>query len=160
IVRRLDEERTLGGARCLLRAALALALLGAEGLARLAAQTQPGAHALPVGPEAPLDPALEPGWAHAYPQNTIDFMPDPRGPPEERGAELAEAVGKLKAGDMLMISGGTYSMRKLFNISAEGTPWAPVWVTARPYEQVVITRPDARQNVIDVGAPMGGPARY
>ncbi len=136
-------------------------LAAPAGLATLRAQgVDPGAHAALVGPDAPLDPALEPSWSHATPQRIVDLEPDPRGSPIEHGEELAEAVAKLKAGDMLRISGGVYSMRKLFNISAAGTPWAPVWVMARPYEKVVITRPDARQNVINVGAPMGGPARY
>src|SRR5262245_7736636 len=107
-----------------------------------------------------LDPGLEPAWSHAIPRRIIDFMPDPRGTPIEHGAELQKAVAALQPGDMLQIGGGTYSMRSMFNISVQGTPYAPVWITTRPFEKVVITRPDERQNVINVGAPNQGPARY
>jgi hypothetical protein len=112
-----------------------------------------------AGPEAELPRDLVPAWAEARPSRIIEHHSDPRGGAVERGIQLALAALALKPGDMLKIGGGTYSIPKLFNLSLQGLPTAPIWIVPEHDQRVVITRPDNGQNVINLGG-LGTPARY
>lgn len=76
----------------------------------------------------------------------------------DRGKALVEQVAKLQPGDALIIAAGTYSVNRLWDITCRGTADAPIRITAKPGTRVVITRPDNRQNVMNVG--MQQPIEY
>jgi hypothetical protein len=112
-----------------------------------------------AGPSATLPRDMVPEWAEARPSRIIEHHSDPRGGAVQRGIELALAALKLEPGDMLKIGGGTYSIPKLFNLSLQGRPTAPIWIVPEHDQRVVITRPDNAQNVINLGG-LNQPARY
>lgn len=86
----------------------------------------------------------EPPWANAKPQRVIQHTnPD--------GETLVRAVASLRPGDQLVIASGTYSVDRLWDIDVSGTAEAPIWILAEPGTRVVITRRDAKQNVVNVG---------
>ncbi len=67
-------------------------------------------------------------------------------------------MAALAPGDRLEIAAGTYRVDRLWDIRASGTAEAPVWIVAAEGAQVVITRSDDRQNVVNVA--QGGPVSY
>jgi hypothetical protein len=94
----------------------------------------------------------EPSWASAKPRRTLQVQHAADQTDEENGAALAQAVGALKPGDMLKISPGRYSIARKFDVDLQGTEEAPIWIVgADPDRLPVITRPDSRQNVMNVG---------
>ncbi|MBE7491714.1 MAG: right-handed parallel beta-helix repeat-containing protein [Planctomycetes bacterium] len=108
---------------------------------------------------SPYDPA----WAAVKPLRTVQHAYNAKQTPEQNGAALKTALVALKAGDCLVIEAGTYSLAGgMFELNVAGTEKAPVWVTAAESKgepaRVVITRPDARQNVLNVGG--AAPARF
>lgn len=127
----------------------ALALIG---------QTAPsGALALGVADTTAYDPA----WASAPSLRTIPLDFDPALTPEQNGAALKSAVLGLVAGDRLVVGAGTWSVNSLFSVSAIGTAAAPIRIEAAPGAVPVITRPNAGQNVMNLGIPTsGGPLRF
>jgi hypothetical protein len=64
----------------------------------------------------------------------------------------------LVAGQALEIGAGTYSINHYAQIDLAGTAEAPIWITAAPESKVVITRPNANQNILNVG--VNQPSRY
>jgi MYXO-CTERM domain-containing protein len=64
--------------------------------------------------------------------------------------DLIGAVNNLKAGDELVLAGGTYNLTSKFTIAVSGTAQAPIIIRAKDGEVPVITRPDANQNTIDI----------
>lgn len=69
----------------------------------------------------------------------------------ESGYSLANAVGWLEPGDMLLVAPGRYSVSQKFNVDLEGTAAAPILNLEDAKRLPVITRLDARQNVFNVG---------
>jgi hypothetical protein len=61
---------------------------------------------------------------------------------------------------MLRIHGGTYSLPGIVTLDLHGTAGAPIRIVAQPGERVVLTRADASQNVLNVGALHGPPASF
>jgi hypothetical protein len=116
---------------------------------------------LPIqaGRDAPLDKWMVPPWSRGRINRFRQHNGDARQSPEQRGAALVAAMGRLQPGDHLKISAGTYSIDTIFNLTLQGTPSNPIWITARPGDRVILTRPDARQNVINVGTKKV-PARF
>jgi hypothetical protein len=95
---------------------------------------------------------LEPRWASARPRRTLQARHDPRRSDEENGAALAAALAGLAAGDRLEIAPGRYSVARKLEVSLLGTAADPIWIVgADPERPPVITRPDARQNVLNLG---------
>lgn len=85
-----------------------------------------------------------PSWAEVAPRRVIRHAnPD--------GDALVGAVAALEPGDMLVIAAGTYSVGRMWDIRVSGTPKAPVWIVADKGAKVVLTRPDALQNVLNIG---------
>jgi hypothetical protein len=68
------------------------------------------------------------------------------------GSALASAVNALSPGQELEIGSGTWSIDLWFNISVVGTAGDPIWIVASPGATPVLTRPDANQNVLNIGA--------
>lgn len=103
---------------------------------------------------SPYDPA----WSAIAPIRTIPFTYDEAKTAEQNGASLKSAIQALVPGDRLEIGGGTYSIDSYTTFNLQGTDVAPIWIVAAPDQVVTITRPDANQNIINVGA--GAPTRF
>lgn len=125
---------------------------------RLPQPIQPTATA--GSPQAPWSVgSLEPAWAGAQPLRTIQLRHDAGKSDEENGVALAAALARLQAGDRLEIEPGRYSVERRLDLDVAGTAEAPVWIVAADSERApVVTRPDARQNVVNVGG--GSPTRF
>lgn len=95
--------------------------------------------------------AYQPEWAAIAPKRVI---PHAGG----NGAGLVKAVEALQPGDKLKIAAGTYSVERMWDVRVSGTREAPIWITAAEGATVIITRPDAKQNVINIG--QGGPVAF
>jgi hypothetical protein len=89
---------------------------------------------------------------------TIRFTNNPAATTSQNGARLTTALLALVPGDRLEIGGGTYSFVPYTTLDLQGTVTAPIWITPAPGATVVITRPDANQNIINVG--VGRESRY
>jgi len=90
------------------------------------------------------DTRYAPDWADIAPQRVIKHT-------DRSGDALVKAVAALKPGDQLVLAAGTYIVDRLWDINVSGTAEAPVWIVAEEGAAVVITRPDAKQNVLNVG---------
>ncbi len=95
--------------------------------------------------------AYQPEWATIAPKRVI---PHAGGD----GAALVKAVEALQPGDKLEIAAGTYSVERMWDVRVSGTREAPIWITAAEGAAVIITRPDAKQNLINIG--QGGPVAF
>ncbi len=95
-------------------------------------------------------PTYEPAWSNIPARRVIEFKPDARND-IDRGKALVTAIAQLQPGDTLQIPAGTYSVNQLWDITCSGTEQAPVRIVAKSGDKVVVTRPDNRQNVINVG---------
>jgi hypothetical protein len=95
--------------------------------------------------------AYQPEWADIAPKRVI---PHAGGD----GAALVKAVEALQPGDKLELAAGTYSVERMWDVRVSGTREAPIWITAAEGATVIITRPDAKQNVINIG--QGGPVAF
>ena len=95
--------------------------------------------------------AYQPEWAAIAPKRVI---PHAGGD----GAALVKAVEALQPGDKLEIAAGTYSVERMWDVRVSGTREAPIWITAADGATVIITRPDAKQNLINIG--QGGPVAF
>ncbi len=103
--------------------------------------------------------SYDPDWAQLQPLRTIAVRYDSRKSAEANGTVLLQACGKLRAGDRLSIAPGRYVITSKLTLDLQGTAAAPIWiVAANPRQPPVITRPDARQNLINVGER--APCRY
>lgn len=100
----------------------------------------------------------DPTWSVLLPYRTVPFAYNEAKTSEQNGADLKAAIQALVPGDKLEIGGGTYSINSYTTFNLQGTSEAPIWIVAAPDQAVTITRPDANQNIINVGAD--APARY
>lgn len=95
---------------------------------------------------------MAPVWANVKPRRTVRIKHDSRLSDEKNGQALARLIAGLKPGEMLMIGSGRYSLAPKTVIGLKGTAKAPIWIVgADPEKKPVITRPDARQNVLNIG---------
>ncbi|MFN0075216.1 MAG: right-handed parallel beta-helix repeat-containing protein [Prosthecobacter sp.] len=85
-----------------------------------------------------------PDWANITPKRAIKHA-------EPDGDSLVKAVAALKPGDQLVIAAGTYSVERMWDIGVSGTAEAPIWIVAEDGAQVILTRPDDKQNVLNIG---------
>jgi hypothetical protein len=98
-----------------------------------------------------LAASYEPTWSTIPPKRVIQHS-------NTNGAALVKAVEALQPGDRLELAAGTYSVERMWDIGVSGTAEAPIWIVAAEGAQVVITRPDDKQNVLNVG--QGGPVKF
>ena len=100
-----------------------------------------------------------PDWGATRPAVTIALPYDGSASPATNGARLAAAVAALQPGQGLALGAGTWSVASRLDLHGIGTANAPFRLfAADPAHRPVITRPDANQNVINVGS--NAPARY
>jgi len=92
------------------------------------------------------------------PTQTISFNYNSAQTPTQNGAALAAAINALTPGQRLEIGTGTYSINMWFNVVLQGSAAAPIWIVAAAGATPVLTRPDAAQNVMNVGS--GSPTAY
>jgi len=85
-----------------------------------------------------------PTWAGIAPKRVIKHT-------TTQNDALAKAVAALQPGDQLVIAAGTYSVERMWDIGVSGTAEAPIWIVAEDGAQVILTRPDDQQNVLNVG---------
>jgi hypothetical protein len=105
---------------------------------------------------APLTYA--PAWAAVVPLRTLAHRYDGARSEADNGLALKAAIERLQPGDRLEIDAGRYTIAPRFSIDLQGTAQAPIRIAAAAGASVVITRPDANQNVINMGS--GTAARY
>lgn len=98
-----------------------------------------------------LGDSYDPSWATKSPKRSARLLVDKRLSDAQNGERLFRAIEKLRPGDQLVIGAGTYSVDRLWDLSASGSADAPIWIVAAENEEVKITRPDARQNILNVG---------
>lgn len=116
---------------------------------------------IPAQVSAPawLPQSFDPPWGGLTPRRAIPFPYDPQRTTQQNGAALAAAIKVLQPGDRLNIGAGLYTLTAKFDVSLEGTLAAPIWIAcADPKNPPVLTRPDNRQNAMNVGE--AGKARY
>ena len=99
--------------------------------------------ALPVVLHA-ADTRYAPTWAGIAPKRVIKHQ-------ATQNDALAKAVAALQPGDQLVIAAGTYSVERMWDIGVSGTAEAPIWIVAEEGAQVILTRPDDKQNVVNIG---------
>jgi len=106
-----------------------------------------------AAPEAPWDVGrTSPDWAEVVARRTLQVEYAAGKSEEENGNVLARAIQGLAPGDRLEIGPGRYSIARKFDVDLRGTAEAPIWIVgADPERLPIITRPDARQNVMNVG---------
>jgi len=92
-----------------------------------------------------------PDWAEMAPRRVIQH-------PVSDGESLVNAVAALQPGDQLVIAAGTYNVERMWDIRVSGTAEAPIWIVAEEGAQVILTRPDDKQNVLNIG--QGGEVSY
>jgi len=92
-----------------------------------------------------------PDWSEIAPKRIIRH-------PASDGDALVRAVAALQPGDQLIIAAGIYSVDKMWDIRVSGTAEAPIRIVAAEGAAVVLTRPDDRQNVLNIG--QGGAVEY
>lgn len=95
---------------------------------------------------------LQPRWAGEMPSRVIRFAYESNRSAIENGRLLADALGKLSPGDMLTIASGRYSLSPKVSLNLRGTSEKPIWIVGEKSNvPVVITRPDNKQNVLNLG---------
>ncbi len=116
----------------------------------------------PSNPPAvqPVADNYYPDWADIAPTNTISLNYSTGRTAEENGADLADAVAALQPGDKLEIGAGTWSVNRWWTINIQGRMNAPIWIEAAAGATVIITRPDANQNVMNLGVGTGNVTEY
>lgn len=93
-----------------------------------------------------------PAWGDVQPKRTLHMQNDPKKSDAENGSSLAKAIRALQPGDMLRVSAGRFSVAQKLNLDARGTAKTPIWIVGDDADDLpVITRPDARQNVLNAG---------
>ena len=90
------------------------------------------------------DTRYVPTWAGVAPKRVIKHS-------ATQNDALAKAVAALQPGDQLVIAAGTYSVERMWDVGLSGTAEAPIWIVAEEGAQVILTRPDDKQNVLNVG---------
>lgn len=100
---------------------------------------------------------FEPPWSAIKPLRVISLAYISSSSILVNGDRLRTAMLALAPGDRLEIAPGTYSISTYTNLSLAGTAQSPIWITA-PLGGVTITRPDATQNLLNIGT--SSPTRY
>lgn len=93
-----------------------------------------------IAAETPYSPV----WAGVAPKRVIQHS-------ASDGESLVKAVAALQPGDQLVISAGTYHVERMWDIRVSGTAEAPIRIVAAEGAEVVLTRSDDRQNVVNIG---------
>ncbi|MFM8573781.1 MAG: right-handed parallel beta-helix repeat-containing protein, partial [Pirellula sp.] len=94
-------------------------------------------------------PSATPTW---YPRSfrTIEHWPSVPSNSVASGIELQRAISSLKAGERLLIHRGIFSVPARLDVRLRGSSSAPICIEAAAGEQVVITRSDGVENLMDI----------
>jgi len=87
------------------------------------------------------DTSLWPSWVFDEPNTIIHAYSE---------ENVHQIMNNLNAGEKLIIHEGTYSESSWYQLQVQGTALAPVFIEGAPGEEVIITRPDANQNNINI----------
>lgn len=119
----------------------------------------PGAPS-PVATAVPGSPsyAHAPQWSVIPPTQVLSLAWDENQSDTANGAALKSAALALQPGQRLELASGTWSVDSFFSLDLAGTVQAPIWIAAAPGATPVITRPNASQNALNIGANLE--ARY
>lgn len=93
---------------------------------------------------AELESQQVPSWASYMPKRVIRHS-------TSLNDTLAKAVAALQPGDQLVIAAGTYIVERTWHLEVSGTAEAPIWIVAEEGARVILTRPDDKQNVVNIG---------
>ena len=107
--------------------------------------------AAPLSSLHAADTPYLPDWASISPKRVIKHT-------DSSDEALVKAVAALQPGDQLVIAAGTYSVERMWDIGVSGTAEAPIWIVAEEGAQVTLTRPDDKQNVLNIG--QGSPVHH
>lgn len=108
----------------------------------------PMASAVPGSPSY----AYAPQWSTAEPTQVLALDWNAGQSATWNGAALKAAAAALLPGTRLELSSGTWSVDSFFSLDLQGTALAPIWIAAQAGATPVITRPNAGQNALNVGA--------
>jgi hypothetical protein len=100
-----------------------------------------------------------PAWWRQTPLATFFFNYDGGQTSQQNGAALASVINSLVPGDRLEVGSGTYTINSVFNINTVGTATNPIWIVAQSGATPIITRSNASQNTVNMGAG-GGSCRF
>ena len=112
------------------------------------------------------EPTYAPAWYANRSKVTHEISQRATETSRDAGLRLYAALQRLTAGDHLLIRAGTYNVDRWLSIRARGTEQKPIVIRGAPGETVIITRPDAEKNVIDIDqspigrTPRSNPATY
>ena len=95
--------------------------------------------------------SYDPAWRTIQPKRTLRVIVEAGASDTQNGDRLRQAIERLVPGDQLEISSGTYSIDRLWDLTVSGTAESPISIVAARDADVLITRPDARQNILNVG---------
>ena len=95
--------------------------------------------------------SYDPAWGEIQPQRTVRVVAESGASETSNGERLRKAIASLVPGDQLEIGTGTFSVDRFWDLTISGTADAPIRVVAAKNAKVVITRPDAKQNILNVG---------
>ncbi len=95
--------------------------------------------------------AYEPAWSSIAPKRTLRIVAEAGASDTSNGERLRNAIASLVPGDQLEVGEGTFSVDRLWDLTVSGTADAPIWIVAAKDCKVVITRPDSKQNILNVG---------
>lgn len=98
-------------------------------------------------PSTPYDPP----WAGAQPTSVVQLEWDPLLGPMGNGSALAAAISVLVPGQRLEVGDGVWNVDQIFNVDVSGTETEPIWIVAADGATPIVTRPNAKQNVMNVG---------
>ncbi len=93
----------------------------------------------------------DPAWSSIQPKRTVRVDAVAGAKDTANGERLRKAIESLVAGDRLEVGSGTYSVDRLWEVNISGTAEAPIWIVAAQDAQVTITRPDSKQNILNLG---------
>lgn len=107
----------------------------------------------PLAAQAWLPAAPFPDWGVVAPAAVTTIHYDPLQSPTANGDRLRAAIAAMVPGRALAIGPGTWSIAARLDLSGSGSAQAPfVLMAADPSRRPVLTRPDANQNVVNVGS--------
>ncbi len=90
------------------------------------------------------DSRYAPDWANIAPKRVIKHT-------VTNDDAIVKVVTALQPGDQLVIAAGIYNVNRMWDIGVSGTADAPIWIVAEEGAKVILTRPDAKQNVLNIG---------
>ena len=93
---------------------------------------------------------IYPNWHRIQPQKTVTYAYQKNWSAAQNGDVLRQRIDGLAPGEALVIEAGRYEINTLWQLDLEGTADRPIWIMAQKGAQVVLTRKDNKQNVLNL----------